>query len=181
MALERVRVTNADDVLPEYRGTPIAEFFGYHAMGWPDRSYAHAELLIVTCMDCRIGLRIPRTFAYVLRTAGASARCVEFNVEFAVAVAGVPAIAVIGHDDCAMTKVRGKKDEFVRGLASCTGCSSDDAAGSFDAGVDRFAIDDAVGFAVEEAERLAARFPQVVVAPLFYDVRTGEVTQIRKT
>jgi carbonic anhydrase len=178
MAAELIQVRDVGDLLPAYRETPIAEFFGYHELGWPARTYAHAKLLIVTCMDCRVGLGIPRTFAYVLRTAGASVGCVEFNVEFAVAVAGVPAIAIIGHSDCAMTKVLGQRDDFVNGLVSKTGCSTGDAGERYEDGVAKFAIDDAVEFTLSECARLASRFPDVVVAPLYYDVRTGAVAQI---
>jgi carbonic anhydrase len=174
-----VPLHSRQDLLPEYENTPIAEMFGFHALGWPERTYAHPQLVIVTCMDARVGLKLPRTFAYVLQTAGARIRPVRFGMDYAISVAGVRAVALIGHDDCAMTKVTSHRDPFVKGLCGLGGVDAETAGESYDEGVETFAIEDTVEYALDAAARLRERYPGVIVAPLHYRVRDGHILQIR--
>jgi carbonic anhydrase len=177
MDLKLVPVKTVEDVLPRYRETPIGELFQYHAFGWPERTYAQAPLLVVACMDCRVRLRMPRTFAYSIRTAGARVGPVAFDVDYAVAVAGVQAIAVVGHDDCAMTGVTGKRTEFVGGLET-KGWSRDDAGRHFDQAAGDHALQSSREAIWDEARRLEERYGGLLVAPLYALVRDGGVAQI---
>ena len=67
-------VSNADDILPEYRDTPVGRLLEYHNLGRGPAAVSRPELLIGMCMDSRKHLRIPNDFAFVLRTAGANMR-----------------------------------------------------------------------------------------------------------
>ena len=73
-------VTTPTDILPIYRGTPVAALLEYHNLGRPLDPVPKPELLIGMCMDSRKTLRIPNDFAFVLRTAGANMRDNEFRI-----------------------------------------------------------------------------------------------------
>ena len=60
-------IRHRDDILPAYRGTPVADLVAYHNLRSPHRSYDQAKILIGMCMDSRITLRIHDNFAYILR------------------------------------------------------------------------------------------------------------------
>jgi carbonic anhydrase len=178
MTLTLVPVRSDVDLLEPYRQGPVAALFRYHERGAAPRTYPRPPLLVVTCMDWRIHLRMPPTFAYVIRTAGANVTSVLFNVDFAVSVVGVEAIALVAHDDCAMAAVRERRPEFERGLVAGQGWTREDAGEAFEAGVSWFAIDDPVSSAWSSAQALRKRYPNVVVAPLHYRVEDGRLTLV---
>lgn len=170
-------VRTCDDILPEYRGTPIEDLFVYHNLGASFQRHARAELLIGTCMDSRIWLRIPPDFAYVLRVGGANLRGLEFHVSLAIALRGVSAVCLIVHDDCAMTGIKARQAAFVRGLVENAGWNRRDAESHFKLH-SRFEVGDATGFVRAEALRLSQRYPRIVVAPLFYSVVDRALYQV---
>src|SRR5689334_5203847 len=87
--------------LPEtWRGTPVEDLLGYQNHGKPFRTHERPELLIGTCMDARVALRIPVGFAFVLRTAAGNLAPVDWNVSYAVGFWGLQHVAVIGHTQC---------------------------------------------------------------------------------
>ncbi|HLU47448.1 MAG TPA: carbonic anhydrase, partial [Planctomycetota bacterium] len=134
-------VHTPDDILPEHRGTPVGDLLRYHNLGQEHSTYARAELLIGMCMDHRNVLCIPDRFAYVLRAGGANLQRIEFKVSFAIAIGGVKALALIGHDECGMMDLRSRRDDFVRGLVERAGWSEADAQAHFDKNADVFEID----------------------------------------
>ena len=170
-------VRTCNDILPEYRGTPIEDLFVYHNLGASFQRHARAELLIGTCMDSRIWLRIPPDFAYVMRVGGANLRDLEFQISLAIALCGVSAVCLIGHDDCAMTGIKARQDAFVRGLVENAGWNRRHAQSHFKSHA-RFEVGDAIGFVRAEALRLSQLYPRVVVAPLFYSVVDRALYQV---
>jgi len=156
-----------DDVFPAYRGTPIERLLLYHNQQRPLERCDRPQILIGMCMDYRKHLRIPEDFAYILRSGGANLRPSEFKVSFAIAVGGVRAIALIGHDQCGMVDLTSKEEVFVQGLVD-VGWDAEKARGHFRAFAPHFEIGDEIGFLREEAVRLRGRYPKVVVAPLLY-------------
>jgi len=175
---ELISVSREDDILPEHRGTPVADLLAHHNLNRPFREHAAAELLIVTCMDNRIMLRLPPSFAFVLRTAGANARGLDFNIAFAIAIGGVRAIAIIGHSRCAMISVTRRRNEFIQSLAERASCTPEQAGVCFDQGAPAFEIDDPATFTADQAERLGRDYPRIHIAPLFYDVDDGRLSQV---
>lgn len=167
-----------DDILPAYRNTPVGELLAYHNLGRAHRSYETAELLIGMCMDHRNVLRIPDNFAYVLRAGGANFRRLEFKVSFAIAVGGVQAVCLIGHDQCGMVGLGSRREVFVAGLAEKAGWDRQAAEEHFDRHASDFEIRDAAEFVLAEARRLRERYPRVVVAPLFFEVGSGGLHQL---
>jgi carbonic anhydrase len=173
-----IPVQTDKDILPAWRGTPVADLLGYQNLEQPHRPYARAELLIGTCMDGRIRLRLPGGFAFILRTGGASPRPVEFEISFAVAARGLRAMALIGHDDCGMSQLTERREAYVAGLVE-VGWAQEAAERHFAEHVPTVAIPDPAAFVIAEAARLRERYPGLLVAPLFYTVGEGLLYQLR--
>lgn len=167
-----------DDVLDEYRETPVGRLLEYHNLGRAQGTVSRPELLIGMCMDSRKTLRVPAGFAFVLRTAGANMRDNEFRISYAIAIGGVRTMVLIAHTDCGMARVSREHDAFVRGLVESAGWDAERAERHFAESVSRFAIDDEVGFVMREAERLRELYPGVTVAPLLYRVEDDLLYQL---
>ncbi len=172
-------VDDPSDILPEHRETPVGGLLEYHNLGRGSRPWEPRRLLIGMCMDSRKTLRIPRDFAFVLRTAGADMRDNEFRISYAIAVGGVRTIALIAHTDCGMKRVAVLHDEFVRGLVEHAGWDEARSERLFAEGVRRFAIADEVEFVMQEAARLHGLYPRIGVAPLLYRVEDDRLYQLR--
>ena len=102
MTTEISNVRSDADILPAYRGTPIGALLGYRTWVLPPESTQRPELLIASCLEQKAALRIPEGFAISLHTAAASLKRDPFKVSWAIGVAGVSAIAIVGHDDCSL-------------------------------------------------------------------------------
>jgi carbonic anhydrase len=129
-------------------------------------------------MDHRQRLRVPLNFAYVLRTGGANFRGLEFQISFAIAVGGVRAVCLIGHDECGMAGLASQRESFVEGLMENAGWHREAAEKHFDALASRFEIGDAAEFVRSETDRLGRQYPEVLVAPLLYSVADGTLYQV---
>jgi carbonic anhydrase len=173
-----VPVRAPEDVLPQFRGTPIDDLLRYHDLDEPFREYASAELVVGMCMDHRTALRLPPNFAYVLRAGGANFARVEFKLSFAVAVGGVRAICLIGHTNCGMVGLRQRREAFVEGLVERAGWTRSDAEAHFDRNAPVFEIDDPADFVASEALRLRSRYPLVHVGALLYRVEDNLLYQL---
>ena len=60
-------------------------------------------------MDYRETLRIPDKFAYIMGTGGVDLRHNEFQISFAISVAELTAIGLVGHTNCGMVNLMAKK------------------------------------------------------------------------
>src|SRR5215216_4618315 len=106
-----VPVNKVEDIFPAYRSTPVELLLKYNNFGCPFDTYTRAEMLIGMCMDHRKHLRIPDNFAYIIRAGGANLRYSEFKVSYAIAVGGVGAIALIGHNNCGMVNLVSRREQ----------------------------------------------------------------------
>lgn len=165
-----IPVSSVEDISPQYRSSPIEKLLKYHNLNYPLEPYAHAELLIGMCMDNRKHLRMPDNFAYVLRTGGGNLRYSEFKLSYAIAVGGVTAIALIGHDKCGMVNLMAKKEKFVQGLVDNAGWEKNGAEEHFMHFVPMFEIGNEIDFVLSEAKRFRTRYPKILVAPMFYGI-----------
>src|SRR5207237_1960545 len=145
------------DLPPEWRDTPVGEFVGYQNFAKPHVRPVRADLLIGTCMDGRIVLKVPRAFAFILRTAGANLTLVEANLSYVLATRGVRYVAVVGHTDCYAVGLERRRDELVAGLVRA-GWDRGRAIRHADEEVIPRGIDDPVASALREAKRVAADF-----------------------
>jgi len=173
-----IRVTRDQDILPAWRDTPIGDLLRYHNLHAPRRDYQRAELLIGMCMDNRKTLRVPDNFAFILRAGGANFRRMEFKVSLVVALGGVNAMCIMGHSDCQMVGLRGRREKFIEGLVRNGGWSVETATREFDDHVAEFDIDNGAAFVRREATRLRLKYPGLTIAPLFYTVEDALLHQV---
>jgi len=173
-------VHDETDILAAYRDTPVADllrFQNFPAGGGPV-AYARPAILVATCLEQGTALRIPDGFAISLRTAAASLKRDPFKVSWAIGVAGISAIAIIGHDDCRLTELRDQREQFVVRMIEAAGWERPAAEQHFDHWSDLFAVDSPAEFAAAEAARLRSRYPKILVAPLLYQSATARLMQV---
>jgi carbonic anhydrase len=175
-----IPVNYGDDILPEYRGTPIELLLEYHNLGRATGSASAPQLLIGMCMDSRKSLRIPSDFAFVLRTAGANMRDNEFRISYAIAVGGVRTIVLIAHTDCGMARLGERREQFIRGLMDAAGWDEARAVRHFEDCAPKFGFRDEVEFVLREAERLRGIYPRINIVPLLYRVEDDLLYQLRQ-
>ena len=171
-------VDGETDILNPYQGTPIAAWLRYHNLGEGPHAYDSPQLLIVTCIDYRIHLQLPKQFAYVLRLAGANLRHREFDLACVLAFAGIRHVCLVGHTDCAMESLKDKREVFASGLQRVGGWSKTRAELQFDLCAPRLNLPNVIDFILFEGAWLERRFPGILVAPLIYDVKDGALYQI---
>lgn len=176
-----VAVTTAEDIFEEYRQSPIGWLLEYHNLNRTLDSYLKAHLLIGMCMDNRKHLRIPDNFAYIIRSGGANLRYSEFKVSYAIAVGGVSAIALIGHNQCGMVNLMARREVFIQGLVDNAGWEKGWAEEHFMHFAPMFEIGNEVDFVLSEAKRLRLRYPQIQVAPLMYRIENNQLYLIRES
>ncbi|PKQ61706.1 carbonic anhydrase [Labilibaculum filiforme] len=169
-----------EDIIPEYRHTPIGLLLEYHNLGRPYATYSEAQLLVGMCMDNRKHLKIPENFSYIIRSGGANLRYSEFKVSYAISVGKVKHIALIGHDNCGMVNLHSRKDEFIRGLVGIAGWTTERAEEHFTNFAPMFEIGNAMEFVVMEAKRLRVKYPKITIAPLFYHVETNRLSIVKE-
>ncbi|MBM4221398.1 MAG: carbonic anhydrase [Gammaproteobacteria bacterium] len=166
------------DILPVWRDTPVAELLALHNLGAGARQYAHPRILVATCTEQPVALRIPAGFALGLHSAAANLKRDPFNVSWAIGIGQVSAIAIVGHTGCGMVRLRGQREEFVARMVAAAGWARPAAEQHFDHWGDLFAVDDPAAFAALEAARLRRRYPKIPVAALLYDDADQMLLQI---
>lgn len=174
-----IDVNSPEDILPEYQNTPIGLLLEYHNLNRTFCHYNQAQLLIGMCMDNRKNLWIPENFAFIIRSGGANLFFHEFQVSYAIAVGNLKHIALIGHNHCGMVNMDERKDQFIKGMVKNAGWKEESARNHFESLSPFFEIGDAVEFLVVEANRLRKRYPKIQVAPLYFNVDTGKISQIQ--
>jgi len=172
--MEKLRpIEKEADIPDQYRDTPIGLLFEYHNLGRPLDPYSTARLLIGMCMDNRKHLRIPDNFAFIIRAGGANLRYSEFKVSYAIAVGGVHALALIGHNQCGMVNLMARKEQFVQGLIDTAGWSRKSAEEHLLHFAPMFEIGNEESFILSEVTRLRRQYPKILVAPLLYRIENN--------
>jgi carbonic anhydrase len=174
-----IPVNYLDDILPEYRRTPVGLLLEYHNLGRAIGASTAPQVLIGMCMDSRKQLRLPNDFAFVLRTAGANMRDNEFRISYAIAVGGVRTIVLIAHTDCGMARLNERREEFIHGLMNAAGWDEERAVRHFEESSPKFGIRDEVEFVLREADRLRGIYPRIEIVPLLYRVEHDLLYQLR--
>jgi len=172
-------IESTDDILPEYRNTPIGLLLEYHNLDRPFDNYEKAELLVGMCMDNRKHLHMPDNFAFIIRSGGANLRYSEFKVSFAIAVGQVRHIALIGHNNCGMVNLISRKDEFIKGLVEI-GWEKEKAEEHFTHYEPMYEIGSEPDFILSETKRLRYRYPNIKIAPMLYLVDDNKLYFIKE-
>lgn len=175
-----IKVLSEKDILPEYRGTPVETLLEYHNLRREFEKHENAEMLIGMCMDNRKQLQIPNNFAYILRTGGGNLRYSEFKVSYAIAIGGVKTIVLIGHDNCGMVNLMGKRERFIEGLIKNAGWSRSQAEEHFRSFAPMFEIENEINFLLSETKRLREKYPKILIAPLFYKIEDNMLYQVEE-
>jgi carbonic anhydrase len=165
-----ITIRKYSDIPEKYRETPIGKLVEYHNLNKEFENYSSAQLLVGMCMDNRKHLHIPDNFSYIIRTGGANLRYSEFKVSYAVAVGGVKALALIGHNNCGMVNLVARKDLFIENLVKNAGWEKEKAEEHFNQFAPMFEIGNEIDFVLSEIKRLRLKYPQVTIAPLLYKV-----------
>ena len=173
-------VQSIDDILPEYRQTPIGLLLEFHNLNRPVTIYDKAQLLIGMCMDNRKHLHIPDNFSYIIRSGGGNLRYSEFKVSYAIAVGQIRHIALIGHDNCGMVNLVARKEEFIKGLVETAGWQQERAQEHFMHFAPMFEIGNETDFILDETKRLRNRYPKIIIAPMFYKVSDNKLYFIKE-
>ncbi|MEI7802654.1 MAG: carbonic anhydrase [Bacteroidota bacterium] len=174
-------IKSAEDILPQYRNTPIGDLLEFHNLNREFDNYQNAKLLIGMCMDNRKHLHMPDNFAFIIRSAGANMRYSEFKVSFAISVGGVRHIALIGHNHCGMVNLISRKAEFIKGLVEAAGWDKEQAEDHFEHYAPMFEIGNETDFIMSETKRLRLRYPHIQIAPMIYLVEDNKLYLIQET
>ncbi|MBX9693476.1 MAG: hypothetical protein K2Z81_13895 [Cyanobacteria bacterium] len=153
------------DIPAEWQNTPIENLIMAQNFGWPIQSTGRPELLIATCIEFRYALPVPRMYAYVIRRASGRVIGSEFSVGYTLAN-GVKYLAIIGHNDCGMSKVYDKAPGVVDALLE-QGWQRSDAETYIQKQLARHAISDELIALRDEYIRLRQIFRKLIIAPLF--------------
>ncbi|MCC7431746.1 carbonic anhydrase [bacterium] len=173
-------IQSINDILPEYRQTPIGLLLEYHNLDRQFDTYEKAQLLVGMCMDNRKHLHIPDNFSYIIRSGGANLRYSEFKVSYAIAVGEVKHIALIGHNKCGMVNLLSRKSEFIKGLVKTAGWEQERAEEHFSHFVPMFEIGNEIDFILSETKRLRSRYPKIKIAPMLYLVEDNKLYLIKE-
>lgn len=179
--MERLlNISDSVQIPEKYKNTPIFSLLEYHNLGLKHGVFTDPQMLIGTCMDFRLSFNIPRNFAYMIRTGGANMKNMEFKISYAVSVGGIKYIAIIGHSDCAMTKLNLNQQRFVRGLVKYANWSEKLAIKHFNNKSSQFGIKDEIDFTLKETKRLRKLYHGIIVVPMIYDIEDGKLSLINE-
>ena len=162
-----------DGIPARWQGTPIEKFILAHNKGQQFETVGIPELMIVTCIDYRINLRLPEHFAFVLRRAAASLSGLEFNLSYALSK-GVEHLAILAHSDCAMTRVSDHRAPILNELIR-HGWQEPHAESFVDEQAEHYAIAGELDALRSESKRISCMFNKLEVAPLFLDLEENRI------
>lgn len=162
-------ISSKKDIPIWLQNSPIAQLLMMHNLEIPQQITNSPEMLIVTCMDYRINLKIPDNFAFIIRTAGAHITNQTFPIAFALSTNTVKAIALIGHTDCKMVNITSRKKSFIDGITTALGWNKQKAEQLFNANAPHFAIEDEVMFIKQQTDHLRTIFTNTLIVPLLYN------------
>lgn len=155
--------------LPErWKNTPIEEFIAAHNFETPIAAGVDPKLLIVSCIEYRFQPDVPPGFTYVIRSPGGRMSHLaesEFALSYIFAK-GVRHIALVGHNDCGMTKVDAFKPNLVQALVD-QGWEQSKANDFIENNANQFRMDDEIDALQTEFLSLSSQFNNVEIAPLF--------------
>ncbi|HDZ41120.1 MAG TPA: carbonic anhydrase [Bacteroidetes bacterium] len=170
-----IKITTRDDIIPEYRNTPVGLFLEYHNLGRKFVKHTKPELLIGMCIDSRLVLNVPHNFSYVVRSGGGNMRDMEFNISYAIAVGGIRHIIVLGHTNCAMINLIDKRKDFIKGMVDTAGWAKYLAEEHFQESQPIYEIKNEIDFVLKETRRLRLKYPRVTVVPMMYRVKNNHI------
>lgn len=168
--LQLIPINLKSDIPKNLYNTPFERLIKFHNFKENGEIFETPELIIATCMDYRINLKLPDRFAFVIRTAGANIQRLEFKISFASSMTGIKHVAIIGHTDCGMVNLSGKEDKVVEGLVKNVGWTREHALEHFNSCKPLFGIEHEANFAYSQCEILDQKYPNLTFVPMVYKV-----------
>lgn len=165
-----IKINKKEDIFAKYKDTPISDLIEYHDLLKPYEVVSSPQMLIAMCMDNRKYLHIPNNFAFIIRSGGGNLRFSEFKVSYTIAIGGIKTIALIAHNHCGMVNLMSKKEKFIQGLVDIVGWEKQRAEDHFMNFAPMFEIGNEIEFVLEEASRLRTKYPNILIAPLYYNI-----------
>lgn len=176
MTTNHLKAISIESEIPEnLLLTPIERLFAYHNLSKPYDIYTKAELLIVTCVDSRIQINIPKNFAYIARTPAARIKELEFAISFVISFAGIQHVALIGHTDCKMVNLSSRKEEVVQGLIHNVFWNKEDAEKHFNLEVNKFEISNEIDFVISQTNLLKTKYQGINFVPMIYNIEDDKL------
>lgn len=175
-----IKIENLEAIPAQYRDTPVELLLAYHNLHRDFEKYDKAQMIVGMCMDNRKHLHIPENFTFIIRTGGANMRYSEFRLSYAIAVGGVKALALIGHNNCGMVNLMSRKNQFIQGLIENAGWTRDEAEEHFYHYEPIHEIGNEIDFISSEVKRIRLRYPKIIVAPMFYNVDDNKLYLINE-
>lgn len=161
-------ISSTADIPMEWCNTPIEKLIRSENFGEKIEHSTQPELLIAACIEFRYALPIPRMFAYVIRRASGRLMGSEFSIAYILS-AGVRHFALLGHNDCGMTKVLKNQDALIHALIE-QGWPKDRAEDFIRSQSERHMMNDEIDGLRREYIRLRRLFKKVMIAPMFVDL-----------
>ncbi len=159
------------DIPKRWIGTPIEKLISAHNFDIAIEPAASPQLMVATCIEFRFQPKVPHFFAYEMRQASGRLTGAEFTVAY-VLTKGVRHLALIGHNDCGMTKVHEHGAAMEAALVE-QGWDTDRASDYVTMNGPRYAIRDEVDALEREYRRLRRVFKDLEIAPLFAALANG--------
>jgi len=153
------------DIPERWRDTPIESLIKAHNFDVPILPASSPQLMVVTCIEFRFQPKVPHFFAYELRRASGRLIGSEFTLAYAL-TKGVRHLALIGHNDCGMTKVHASAGAMSQALVD-QGWPRESAEDYVTQQGPRYAIRDELDSLKHEYFRLRRLFRHLEIAPLF--------------
>lgn len=167
------RMEREADVPQRWHNTPVNALIAAQNFNHPVTPVGTPQILIATCIDFRLMPKVPPAYAYVIRVATGRLIGLEFALTYGIAE-GVKHVALIGHDDCGMTKISQHGPLMIDVLVD-QGWDRERAEEYVASQAGRHEIEDEVEALKKEFFRLKRLFKKVEFAPLFASVDTGEL------
>jgi carbonic anhydrase len=157
--------------------TAIEKLLEYHNKSFATEHYEEAEILIITCLDSRIDLQVPKKFAFTIRIAGANPKAVMPNIAFVVS-RGIKSIAIIGHTDCAMSDETKVRETFSQGHHSVD-LPSEKVEEYFKLNILPSVFSDLNENLKENKKYLKSKFPEINIQAMIYDTETHALNLVK--
>lgn len=174
-----VPIVKDADIPEPLQQTPIGVLLRSNNMGKIDVTPSDTpELIIGMCIDYRKSLFLPRDWAYVIRREGANMLGAEFALALGMSM-GSKYMALIAHDQCAMTRPQLSRDGFIKCLTEEHGWNIDLATHFFEDHIRGREISNEINFILEETNRLKRTFKGLTIVPMLYRLEDNKLYLIK--
>lgn len=173
-------INRKEDIPAVHRSSPAGLLLEYHNLERPYDRYSKPALIIGTCIDFRVNLRYPENFAFCIRAGGANMHDNEFFLSASMALGSIRHFAIIGHSDCAMVNLTGRRQQIEEGLEAFGGMDAQEAGPFLERSLEKYEIVHEIEFLIKETVRLSSMFPGLEIVPMYFRVEDVSLCLVEK-